>query len=199
MEMEMEMEMENNNTNKIKKLSHHYEQIINIIGRNHQDPHLAKTSERAAKSLLFFTKGYQQNPHEIANEALFPSKNKNMVVIKNISFYSLCQHHLIPFFGTCHVAYVPNEKVLGLSKIPRIIDIFARRLQIQENMTTEIAETLAQILNIEDVAVTIQAKHLCMSMRGVQKEDGVLETFSLNGCFQHAPFRNDFLNAIPKT
>jgi GTP cyclohydrolase I len=169
------------NTSKpIEKL---FLEIIQALG---EDPHrdgLKRTPKRMEQSLRFLTSGYQADLHEILNGALFEVKYNEMVIVKDIDFYSLCEHHLLPFYGKCHVAYIPNGRVVGLSKIPRIVDVFARRLQVQERMTTEVAETLMEILKPQGVAVVSEARHLCMMMRGVQKQNTVVATSAVLGVF----------------
>ncbi|MDF2691139.1 MAG: folE [Gammaproteobacteria bacterium] len=164
-----------------------YKQIIEAIGENPEREGLLKTPARAASALKELTEGYQQNINDIVNDALFESQCDEMVIVKNIELYSLCEHHMLPFFGKCHVAYIPNGKVIGLSKVARLIDVFARRLQIQENLTHEIANTLMQVLKPKGVAVTIEAEHLCMRMRGVQKQNSVMVTSAMLGSFRESP------------
>ncbi|MDF2530052.1 MAG: cyclohydrolase [Gammaproteobacteria bacterium] len=161
-----------------------YKQLIESIGENPNREGLLKTPARAASALKELTEGYQQDVNEIVNQALFESQCDEMVIVKNIELYSLCEHHMLPFFGKCHVAYIPQGKVIGLSKVARLIDVFARRLQIQENLTHQIANTLMEILQPEGVAVTIEAEHLCMRMRGVQKQNSVMITSAMLGSFR---------------
>ena len=147
-----------------------YKKIIEACGEDLTRPGLVDTPKRAAKAMKFLTRGYEQNLDEVINNALFPSDSREMVIVKDIELYSMCEHHLLPFIGRAHVAYIPNGKVLGLSKIARIVDMYARRMQIQEQLTTEIAETIQQVTEAEGVAVVIEAKHMCMMMRGVEKQ-----------------------------
>ena len=147
--------------------------IINAIGEDLSRPGLEKTPERAAKAFEYLTRGYHQNLDDVINDALFPSDASEMVVVKDIELYSMCEHHLLPFIGRAHVAYIPSGKVLGLSKIARIVDMYARRLQIQEQLTTQIAETIQNVVNAAGVGVVIEAQHMCMMMRGVEKQNSV--------------------------
>ena len=158
---------------------------------------LLKTPERVAKALAFMTQGYQRNIHQLLNGALFPIEYDEMVIVKDIDFFSMCEHHLLPFFGRVHVGYLPNKKVVGLSKIPRIVDTFARRLQVQERLTVQIAETLRSKLNAHGVGVVVEARHLCMMMRGVEKQNTVAVTSSMLGAFRsQSQTREEFLKLI---
>ncbi len=175
------------------------EAFLHIISRVDQPdrPGLVDTPKRAAKAFEFLTRGYDQTVEEVVNGALFPSDNSEMVIVRGIELYSLCEHHLLPFVGKCHVAYLPKGKVLGLSKIARIADVFARRLQIQENLTIEIAEAIQELTNAEGVAVIVEAKHLCMMMRGVEKQNSSMKTSSMLGEFRTNPAtRNEFLSLL---
>ena len=167
------------------------EQILNLLGEDPSREGLLKTPERVAKSLRFLTKGYEQNADEILNGALFTVKYDEMVVVRDIDFFSLCEHHLLPFYGKCHVAYIPNEHVVGLSKIPRLVEVFSRRLQVQERLTVQIAETLQECLKPQGVAVVTEARHLCMMMRGVETPNAVAMTF-----LNQQKTREEFLNLI---
>ncbi len=178
-------------------MKEHYEQIIRAVGEDLSRPGLVDTPARAAKAMEYMTKGYQQSLDEVVNSALFPSDNRNMVVVKDIELYSLCEHHLLPFIGKCHVGYIPKGKVLGLSKVARIVDMFARRLQIQESLTEEIAQTIAEVTGAEGVGVVVEAKHLCMMMRGVEKQNSLMRTSSMLGSFRNRQeTREEFLNLI---
>lgn len=158
---------------------------------------LIKTPERVAKALRFMTRGYHQNIDQLLNDALFPIEYDEMVIVKDIDFFSMCEHHLLPFFGKCHVGYLPNKKVVGLSKIPRVVDVFSRRLQVQERLTTQIADTLQQKLNAHGVAVVMEARHLCMMMRGVEKQNTIAVSSSMLGAFRtQQQTREEFLNLI---
>jgi len=177
-----------------KKLEELYLNILETVGENPKRDGLKDTPKRAAKALEFLTHGYQLDLNEIINDAVFDSDNDEMVIVRNIELYSLCEHHLLPFIGKCHVAYLPRGKVLGLSKVARIVDYFARRLQIQENLTKQIAETIMQATNAAGVGVIIEAKHLCMMMRGVEKQNSVMTTSMMLGDFRSsANTRNEFL------
>lgn len=161
--------------------------IIESIGENPEREGLQNTPERAAKAMQFLTQGYQQSLDKIINNALFQSDNSEMVMVKNIELYSLCEHHLLPFIGKCHVAYIPNGCILGLSKVARIVDMYARRLQVQENLTKEIADTMMKVTNAHGVGVIIEAQHLCMMMRGVEKQNSTMSTSVLLGVMREDP------------
>ena len=174
-----------------------YEEILRAIGEDLTRPGLVDTPERAAQAMQYLTKGYRQTLDEVVNSALFPSDNRNMVVVKDIELYSMCEHHLLPFIGKCHVGYIPQGKVLGLSKIARIVDMFARRLQIQESLTEQIAQTISKVTGAEGVGVVVEAKHLCMMMRGVEKQNSLMRTSSMLGSFRkRQETRDEFLNLI---
>ncbi|MAT51665.1 MAG: GTP cyclohydrolase I FolE [Porticoccaceae bacterium] len=171
-----------------------FETIIKSVGEDISRPGLIDTPKRAAKAFEFLTKGYHQNLDEVINNALFPSDSSEMVIVKDIELYSLCEHHLLPFIGKCHVAYIPNGKVLGLSKVARIVDMYARRLQIQENLVMQIANTVEQVTGALGVAVIIEARHLCMMMRGVEKQNSVMKSSAMLGSFRNnQATRNEFL------
>lgn len=174
--------------------------IAGLLKEMGEDPGrdgLARTPERVAKAMRFFTQGYEQEPLEILNDALFDVTYDEMVIVKDIDFYSLCEHHLLPFFGRVHVAYIPNGKVVGLSKIPRLVEMFARRLQVQERLTTQVAETLEQVLRPKGVAVVVESIHLCMMMRGVQSQNASAITSSIRGEFEKdSKTRSEFMNLI---
>ncbi|HXV37117.1 MAG TPA: GTP cyclohydrolase I FolE [Myxococcota bacterium] len=161
--------------------------LLKELGEDPGRSGLERTPERVARALRFFTTGYEQDPRDILNGALFEVSYDEMVIVKDIEFYSLCEHHLLPFFGRIHVAYIPNGKVLGLSKIPRLVEIFARRLQVQERMTVSIAETLEELLQPKGVAVVAEAIHLCMMMRGVRQQNASAITSSIRGQFERDP------------
>ena len=171
--------------------------LLEGLGENPDREGLLKTPNRVAKSWKFLTQGYSANIEEVINGAIFNEKCDEMVTINNIDFYSVCEHHLIPFFGKAHVAYIPNGKVVGLSKIPRIVDVFARRLQVQERMTQQIAKTFNQVLSPKGVAVVLEAQHMCMQMRGVEKQNSHATTSSMTGLFREDErTRKEFLNII---
>ncbi|BBM02418.1 MULTISPECIES: GTP cyclohydrolase I FolE [Microbulbifer] len=178
-------------------MNEHYARIIEAIGEDPQRPGLKDTPERAAKAMEYLTRGYRQTVEDVVNDALFPSDCSEMVLVKDIELYSLCEHHLLPFIGRAHVAYIPNGKVVGLSKVARIVDMFARRLQIQEQLTVEIAETLLNVTGAAGVGVIIEAKHMCMMMRGVEKQNSVMKTSAMLGTFRsNQATRNEFLSLL---
>jgi GTP cyclohydrolase I len=182
---------------KLDAIAQAYRDLLEAIGENPRRQGLARTPERAARALEFLTQGYRQNPEEIINGAIFDSDASEIILVKDIELYSLCEHHLLPFIGRAHVAYIPNGKVIGLSKVARIVDVFARRLQIQENLTTQIAEALMDALAPSGVAVVVEAKHLCMMMRGVEKQNSVMKTSCLLGTFKDdARTRSEFLSLL---
>ena len=186
--------MKNDNLNKLEKIT---KNLLKEIGEDPNREGLLKTPKRVAKSWEFLTKGYRADIEEVINGAIFNEKCDEMVTINNIDFYSVCEHHLIPFFGKAHVAYIPNGKVVGLSKIPRIVDVFARRLQVQERMTQQIAATLNDALSPKGVAVVLEAQHMCMQMRGVEKQNSHATTSSMTGLFREDErTRKEFLNII---
>jgi len=180
-----------------KKLSEHYSEILKLSGDDIHREGILKTPERAAKTIQFLTHGSGLDPAEILKSALFKDDYKQMVIVKDIEIYSLCEHHLLPFFGKAHIAYIPNGKIVGLSKIPRVVDAFARRLQVQERLTTQIRDCMQETLNPLGVAVVIEAKHLCMLMRGVQKQNSVATTSAFTGEFLENPkTREEFMDLI---
>ncbi len=179
-----------------EQLSYHYQEIIRLIGENPEREGLKKTPLRVAKAMQFLMQGYQQDPEEILRSAMFHEDYREMVIVKDIEIYSMCEHHMIPFFGKAHVAYIPNGKITGLSKIARVVDIFARRLQVQERLTTQIKEVIQKTLNPLGVAVVIEANHLCMMMRGVQKQNSTTTTSDFTGAFKKVETRNEFFNII---
>ncbi|WP_116365047.1 GTP cyclohydrolase I FolE [Parahaliea mediterranea] len=171
--------------------------IIEAIGEDLNRPGLVDTPKRAAKAFEFLTRGYQQSVEDVVNNALFPSDSSEMVLVQDVELYSLCEHHLLPFIGKCHVAYIPTGKVLGLSKVARIVDVFARRLQIQESLTTQIAETIMNVTGAEGVGVIIEAQHMCMMMRGVEKQNSVMKTSAMLGSFRDSQTtREEFLSLL---
>lgn len=181
----------------MNKIEKSVENILLGIGEDPQREGLLRTPHRVAKAYKELTVGYDMDVKEIINDALFTVEYNEMVVVTNIEFYSLCEHHLLPFHGQAHIAYIPNNKVVGLSKIPRIVNMFARRLQVQEKMTQQIAETIQETLNPQGVGVVIKGHHMCMSMRGVQKEQAQMTTSALLGSFQTNPStRSEFLNFV---
>ena len=171
--------------------------IIEACGEDLQRPGLLDTPARAAEVFRFMTRGYQQSVDEVVNGALFPSDSSEMVIVQDIELYSLCEHHLLPFIGKCHVAYVPTGQVLGLSKVARIVEVFARRFQIQEQLTSQIAETVMEVTGAEGAGVIIEAKHMCMMMRGVEKQNSLMKTSAMLGSFRtDQSTRNEFLSLL---
>jgi GTP cyclohydrolase I len=177
-------------------LIEHYRESIKLLGENEQREGLLKTPERMAKSMQFLTQGYQIDPREILNSAKFHEEVSEMIIVKDIELYSLCEHHMLPFFGKAHVAYIPNGWITGLSKIARVVDTYSRRLQVQERLTTEILNAIQETLNPLGVAVVIEASHLCMMMRGVQKQNSVTTTSAFCGEFQKNESRSEFIRLI---
>jgi GTP cyclohydrolase I len=175
----------------------HWAGIIEAVGEDLNRPGLADTPARAAKAFEFLTRGYRQSVDDVVNEALFPSDASEMVLVQDVELYSLCEHHLLPFIGKCHVAYIPTGKVIGLSKVARLVDVFARRLQIQEALTTQIAETIMAVTEAEGVGVIIEAQHMCMMMRGVEKQNSVMKTSAMLGSFRKSQkTREEFLSLL---
>ncbi len=171
--------------------------IISEIGEDLERPGLVDTPKRAAKAFKFLTQGYTQSVDEVVNQALFPSDSSEMILVQDIELYSLCEHHLLPFIGRCHVAYIPTGQVLGLSKVARIVDVYARRLQIQESLTTQIAETIMSVTQAEGVGVIIEAQHMCMMMRGVEKQNSSMKTSAMLGSFRsEEKTRDEFLSLL---
>ncbi len=181
---------------KLKKLEYHYKEILKLIGEDPEREGLVKTPLRVAKSIQFLTQGYDHDPKEILLSARFKEDYKEMVIVKDIEIFSLCEHHMIPFIGKAHVAYIPNGYITGLSKIARVVEAYARRLQVQERLTSQIKEAIQSTLNPLGVAVVIEAKHLCMAMRGVQKQSSVTTTSDFTGAFKRIETRNEFINLI---
>lgn len=181
---------------KTTQIAEHYKKIIELLGEDSKREGLIKTPERVSKAMQFLMQGYKQNPEEIILSAMFTENYRQMVIVKDIDFYSMCEHHLLPFFGKAHVAYIPNNKITGLSKIARVVEVFARRMQVQERMTTQIKECIQKTLNPMGVMVIIEAQHLCMQMRGVQKQHSITTTSDFTGVFQQAKTREEFMNLI---
>ncbi|WP_086931283.1 GTP cyclohydrolase I FolE [Agarilytica rhodophyticola] len=174
-----------------------FAKIIETVGEDLDRPGLVDTPDRAAKAFEFLTKGYHQTVEEVVNGALFPSDSNDMVIVKDIELFSMCEHHMLPFIGKAHVGYIPSGKVLGLSKIARIVDMYSRRLQIQEQLSSQIAQTIFEVTNATGVAVIIEAKHLCMMMRGVEKQNSSMRTSAMLGVFrENATTRSEFLSLI---
>ncbi len=180
----------------IDNLSGHYHDVLKLIGENPEREGLLKTPERIAKAMLYLTQGYDLDATQILNSAMFKEEYSQMVIVKDIEVYSMCEHHMLPFFGKAHVAYIPNGHVVGLSKIPRVVDVFARRLQVQERLTNQIRDCIQDALNPIGVGIVIECRHLCMSMRGVQKQNSVTTTSAFTGEFLKEKTRTEFLNLI---
>jgi len=195
----MDTEKDKKNTTETQLNAHYYQAIISNLGENPEREGLLKTPMRAAKAMAFLTQGYKQNAADILKSALFTQDYKEMVLVENIDFFSLCEHHLLPFFGKAHIAYIPNGQIVGLSKIPRLVDVFARRLQVQENMTTQIMQTMQDVLQAKGVAVQLEAQHLCMQMRGVQKTQSYTVTQAFSGIFlENLEFQKKFVSLLKK-
>lgn len=181
----------------VVEMAEYYKKIISLLGENPDREGLIKTPERVAKAMLYFTSGYDQDPVEILKSAMFHEEYKQMVLVKDIEMYSLCEHHMVPFIGKAHVAYIPNGTIVGISKIPRMVDAFAHRLQVQERLTKQIKDCIQNTLNPLGVAVVIEAQHLCMAMRGVQKQNSVTTTSDFTGAFMKNPkTREEFIHLI---
>lgn len=170
--------------------------VLELIGEDPDREGLIKTPERVAKSLRFLTKGYREDPGEILRSAMFREEYRQMVIVKDIDFFSMCEHHMLPFFGKAHVGYIPNKYITGLSKIPRVVDVFARRLQVQERLTTQIKDCIQATLNPLGTIVVIEAQHMCMQMRGVEKQNSLTTTSDFTGAFEEASTREEFMNLI---
>lgn len=180
-----------------QSLSKNFEEVISRLGEDVEREGLKKTPERVAKAMQFLTQGYEQDPDGILSEALFHEEYSEMVIVKDIEVYSLCEHHMLPFFGKAHVAYIPKGKIVGLSKIPRVVDAYSRRLQVQERLTIEIRDCVERVLNPQGVAVVIEASHMCMQMRGVQKQNSVTTSSAFTGLFlTNQTTRREFINLI---
>tara|TARA_B100000579_G_C22742500_1_gene809825 strand:- start:534 stop:1127 length:594 start_codon:yes stop_codon:yes gene_type:complete len=173
-----------------------YSKIIDLLGDNSDREGLEKTPIRAAKAISFLTEGYEKDPKKILQSALFNEDYNEMVIVKDIELYSLCEHHMLPFFGKAHIAYIPNGKIVGLSKIPRVVDVFSRRLQVQERLTEQVLECINETLEPIGVGVVIEASHMCMMMRGVQKQNSTTTTSGFRGSFKERDTRNEFLKLI---
>lgn len=188
--------IEQYNEDKINIISTHYSKIIEHLGEDVHREGLEKTPERVAKAMQFLTHGYDLNPDEILKSAMFKEDHSQMVIVKDIEIYSMCEHHMLPFFGKAHIAYIPNGHIVGLSKIPRVVDAFARRLQVQERLTDQIKDCIQKTLNPLGVAVVIEAQHMCMQMRGIQKQNSVTTTSSFTGAFEKDSTRKEFIALI---
>lgn len=183
-------------TDKTNRIAEKYREILTLLNEDPTREGLLKTPERVSKSMQFLLQGYEQDPEEIIRSAMFTENYKQMVIVKDIDFYSLCEHHLLPFFGKAHIAYIPNQHITGLSKIARLVEVYARRLQVQERLTTQIKDSIQKTLNPLGVIVVIEAQHMCMQMRGVQKQHSTTTTSDFTGVFREAKTRDEFLNLI---
>jgi GTP cyclohydrolase I len=179
-----------------EQIKTNYEDIVHLLGEDKDREGLLKTPERAAKAMKFLTEGYEKDPKQILQSAMFEEDYNEMVIVKDIELYSLCEHHLLPFFGKAHIAYIPNGRIVGLSKLPRVVDVFSRRLQVQERLTEQILDCINNTLEPIGVAVVIEASHMCMMMRGVQKQNSTTTTSGFRGAFKETDTRNEFLNLI---
>ena len=179
-----------------EKLSDHYREILKLLGENVDREGLKNTPKRVAKSMQFLLQGYEQDPEEILRSAMFKEDYRQMVIVKDIEIYSMCEHHILPFIGKAHIGYIPNGYITGLSKIARIVDAYARRLQVQERLTTQIKDCIQNTLNPLGVAVVIEAQHLCMQMRGVQKQNSTTTTSDFTGAFERVATREEFIRLI---
>ena len=179
-----------------EEIKGHFSEVINLLGEDTNREGLVKTPERASKAMKFLTEGYEMDPKQILQSAMFKEDYNEMVIVKDIELYSLCEHHMIPFFGKAHIAYIPSGHIVGLSKIPRVVDVFSRRLQVQERLTEQILDCINDTLQPEGVAVVIEASHMCMMMRGVQKQNSTTTTSGFRGSFKETDTRNEFLKLI---
>jgi GTP cyclohydrolase I len=179
-----------------EEIKGHFSEVINLLGEDTSREGLVKTPERASKAMKFLTEGYEMDPQQILQGAMFKENYNEMVIVKDIELYSLCEHHMLPFFGKAHIAYIPNGHIVGLSKIPRVVDVFSRRLQVQERLTEQILDCINDTLQPEGVAVVIEASHMCMMMRGVQKQNSTTTTSGFRGSFKERDTRNEFLKLI---
>ena len=180
----------------LEELAENYKNILQLLGEDTAREGLQKTPMRVAKATQVLTRGYTQDPHKVLTDALFEEKYNQMVIVKDIDFFSMCEHHMLPFYGKAHVAYIPNGYITGLSKIARVVDIFSHRLQVQERMTLQIKECIQETLNPLGVMVVVEAKHMCMQMRGVEKQNSVTTTSDFTGAFNQAKTREEFMNLI---
>ncbi len=197
MESKLYSKEERYNAEKIEELKHHYTEIIRLLGEDPEREGLLKTPERVAKAMMFLNKGYDQDPQEILRSAMFREEYKQMVLVKDIELYSLCEHHMLPFYGKAHIAYIPNGHITGLSKIARVVECFARRLQVQERLTVQIRDSIQEALNPMGVAVVIEASHMCMQMRGVEKQSSATTTSAFTGIFlSDLRTREEFMTLI---
>ena len=180
----------------LDELASHYEQVLTLLGEDPKREGLQKTPMRVAKDMQILTRGYTQDPHKVLTDALFEEKYNQMVIVKDIDFFSMCEHHMLPFYGKVHVAYIPNGYITGLSKIARVVDIFSHRLQVQERMTQQIKDCIEDTLHPMGVMVVVEAKHMCMQMRGVEKQNSITTTSDFSGAFNQAKTREEFMNLL---
>jgi GTP cyclohydrolase I len=180
----------------LEELAAHYKDILTLLGEDAEREGLLKTPMRVAKAMQILTRGYQQDPHKVLTDALFEEKYNQMVIVKDIDFFSMCEHHMIPFYGKAHVAYIPNGYITGLSKVARVVDIYSHRLQVQERMTQQIKDCIQDTLKPQGVMVVIEARHMCMQMRGVEKQNSITTTSAFSGAFNQAKTREEFMNLL---
>ena len=180
----------------LDELAEHYKSVIELLGEDPEREGLQKTPMRVAKAMQILTRGYSQDPHKVLTDALFEEKYNQMVIVKDIDFFSLCEHHILPFYGKVHVAYIPNGYITGLSKIARVVDIFSHRLQVQERMTQQIKDCIDETLHTLGVMVVVEAKHMCMQMRGVEKRNSITTTSDFSGAFKQAKTREEFMKLL---
>ena len=180
----------------LDELASHYKEILTLLGEDPAREGLEKTPMRVAKAMQVLTRGYTQDPHKVLTDALFEEKYNQMVIVKDIDFFSMCEHHILPFYGKAHVAYIPNGKITGLSKIARVVDIFSHRLQVQERLTEQVMQCINDTLKPQGVMVVIEAKHMCMQMRGVEKQNSITTTSAYSGVFESSKTRNEFMNLL---
>ena len=180
----------------LDELASHYKQVLTLLGEDPEREGLQKTPMRVAKAMQILTRGYTQDPHKVLTDALFEEKYNQMVIVKDIDFFSMCEHHILPFYGKAHVAYIPNGYITGLSKIARVVDIFSHRLQVQERLTEQIMQCINDTLKPQGVMVVIEAKHMCMQMRGVEKQNSITTTSAYSGVFESSKTRNEFMDLL---
>ena len=180
----------------LEELAGHYKEILTLLGEDAEREGLLKTPMRVAKAMQILTRGYSQDPHKVLTDALFEEKYNQMVIVKDVDFFSMCEHHMIPFYGKAHVAYIPNGYITGLSKVARVVDIFSHRLQVQERMTQQIKDCIQETLKPQGVMVVIEARHMCMQMRGVEKQNSITTTSAFSGAFNQAKTREEFMNLL---
>lgn len=180
----------------LDELASHYKQVLILLGEDPEREGLEKTPMRVAKAMQVLTRGYTQDPHKVLTDALFEEKYNQMVIVKDIDFFSMCEHHMLPFYGKAHVAYIPNGHITGLSKIARVVDIFSHRLQVQERLTEQVMQCINDTLKPQGVMVVIEAKHMCMQMRGVEKQNSITTTSAYSGVFESSKTRNEFMDLL---